>query len=393
MSQLVTMPESFANGRQPEDRISKKRPKILIVDDRPENLVAIETVLRHLDIELIKANSGNEALKATLHHHFALALLDIQMPGMDGYELAGILREEEKTCRLPFIFISAVYTDNFDVFKGYEKGAFSFITKPFQPEILINKVKFFIEKHLQEIALYELNESLALKNSDLEQINGELESFSYSISHDLMVPLRALNAYSKMLEEGYGHLLQDIEAKRLLYGIQTNAQKMGTLIEDLLEFSRLGRQDIKKAEVNMADMVEGILQELSLSMPHKAHIIVGAILPAQADRSLIQQVWMNLLTNAIKYSARKENPQIEIASLCGEEEVTYFVKDNGAGFNMNYAHKLFGVFQRLHSPKDFDGTGIGLAIAQRIVDKHKGKIWAEGEMDKGATFYFSLPIK
>src|ERR1044072_6061462 len=144
------------------------KPKILIVDDKSENLVALETVLRDLDIELVKASNGNDALKATLRHDFALALLDIQMPDMDGYELAGILREEDKTARLPFIFISAVYTDNLNVFKGYEKGAFSFITKPFQPEILINKVKFFIEKHQQEVALYELNKNLESKNSALE---------------------------------------------------------------------------------------------------------------------------------------------------------------------------------------------------------------------------------
>src|ERR1035437_3675929 len=139
------------------------KPKILIVDDKPENLFALRTTLKSLDIELIEATSGNEALKATLHHDFALALLDIQMPEMDGYELAGILREEEKTAHLPFIFISAVYTDNLNIFKGYEKGAFSFIAKPFQPEVLINKVKFFIDEHQEVIALFQLNEELERK--------------------------------------------------------------------------------------------------------------------------------------------------------------------------------------------------------------------------------------
>src|ERR1017187_3912683 len=143
-----------------------RKPKILIVDDKPENLFALRKVLKDLDIELIEATSGNDALKATLVHDFALALLDIQMPEMDGYELAGILREEEKTAHLPFIFISAVYTDNLNVFKGYEKGAFSFITKPFQPEILINKVKFFMKIHQQELALSRLNEDLKNTNAN-----------------------------------------------------------------------------------------------------------------------------------------------------------------------------------------------------------------------------------
>src|ERR1700749_4733270 len=154
----------------------ENKPKILLVDDRVENLIALETVLQDMDVELVKAMNGNEALKQTLYHDFALALLDIQMPEMDGYELASILREEEKTARLPFIFISAVYTDNLNVFKGYEKGAFSFITKPFQPEILINKVQFFIDKHQQEISLHKLNESLVSKNAELENVNRELEA-------------------------------------------------------------------------------------------------------------------------------------------------------------------------------------------------------------------------
>src|SRR5680860_65848 len=154
------------------------KPKLLIVDDRPENLVALKTVLKDVHIELVEATNGNDALKATLHHDFALALLDVQMPEMDGYELAGILREEEKTANLPFIFISAVYTDNLNVFKGYKKGAFSFITKPFQPEILINKVKFFIDKYQQEIALFELNEELERKVKQISDYKYALDESS-----------------------------------------------------------------------------------------------------------------------------------------------------------------------------------------------------------------------
>jgi signal transduction histidine kinase len=359
------------------------RPKILIVDDKPENLVALERVLRDLDIDLIKATSGNEALKATLHHNFALALLDIQMPEMDGYELAGILREEEKTHHLPFIFISAVYTDNLNVFKGYEKGAFSFITKPFQAEILVNKVRFFIEKHQQEIELYN-------KNFELQAMNEELESFSYSVSHDLRAPLRALSAYSKMLEEDFSPELND-EGKRLVGKIQENAQKMGGLVDDLLAFSKLGRKELQKTEVDIMAMIGFILREIGHSFPHKAAVEVKQLLPAFADHSLIHQVWFNLISNAIKYSAKKEHPQVEIGFTENDGQVTYYVKDNGAGFNMKYVNKIFGVFQRLHNPKEFEGTGIGLAIVQRIINKHGGKVWCEAEVDAGATFYFNLP--
>jgi two-component system sensor histidine kinase/response regulator len=359
------------------------KPKILIVDDKPENLVALEVVLKDMDVELIRANNGNEALKATLHHDFALALLDIQMPEMDGYELAGILREEEKTNHLPFIFISAVYTDNLNVFKGYEKGAFSFITKPFQPEILINKVKFFVEKHQQEITLMQ-------KNKELEYVNKELESFSYSVSHDLRAPLRALDGYSKILGEDYNNVLDD-EGKRLLGNIQYNAKKMGALVDDLLTFSRLGKNEIKKSQTNMNEMVEFVLNEIKSSTQHKASLKINSLFSANADHVLLQQVWVNLISNAIKYSQKKENSYVEIGSAKSETEITYYIKDNGAGFSMDYVDKLFGVFQRLHSEKEFEGTGIGLAIVQRIIIKHGGRVWAEAKLNEGATFYFTLP--
>ena len=306
------------------------------------------------------------------------------MPEMDGYELAGILREEKKTHNLPFIFISAVYTDNLNVFKGYEKGAFSFITKPFQAEILINKVRFFMEKHYQEIELHK-------KNLELQAINEELESFSYSISHDLRAPLRALSAYSKMLEEDFFRVLDD-EGKRLITNIQYNAKKMGSLVDDLLAFSKLGRKDIRKSRVDMSQMVDLIFHELSQTTPNRAKIEIREMAPVFADQALIYQVWVNLISNAIKYSGKKEKPVIEISSVANNDGyITYYVKDNGAGFNMKYVNKLFGVFQRLHTSSDFEGTGIGLAIVQRIIHKHNGKVWCEAEEGKGATFYFSLP--
>jgi two-component system, sensor histidine kinase and response regulator len=362
------------------------KPKILIVDDKPENLVALRTVLKDLDIDLVEAASGNEALKKTLHQDFALALLDIQMPEMDGYELASILREEEKTAHLPFIFISAVYTDNLNVFKGYEKGAFSFITKPFQPEILINKVKFFVEKHQQEIELFQLYKSLEKKNEELEYSNKELESFSYSVSHDLRAPLRALLGYSEILSEDYNATL-DEEGRELIGKIRKGGLRMERLIEDLLLFSKMGKRELSMTEVNMKQLVEKVVEDFPGTT---AKITISPLPSVSGDSSLLQQVWVNLVSNAIKYSSGKPEPRIEISATTEGNMVTYAVKDNGAGFNMKYADKLFGVFQRLHG-KEFEGTGIGLATAQRIIKKHGGKIWAEAKENEGATFFFSLP--
>lgn len=358
------------------------KPKILIVDDKPENLKALRKVLKDLDIELVEATSGNDALKATLRHDFVLALLDIQMPEMDGYELAGILREAEKTEHLPFIFISAVYTDNLNVFKGYEKGAFSFITKPFQPEILINKVKFFIDKHQQEIALFNLNE-------ELKNINKELEAFSYSVSHDLRAPLRAVNGYAQMLKEDYSSKLDD-EGKRIIESINYYAERMGTLIDDLLAFSKLGRKEVGKTEIDMNELTQAVLFDLNKSIVNRAEIKIGKLHKVTADYSLLHQVMFNLISNAVKYSSKKENPVVEIVSEENNGEITFSVKDNGAGFDMRYVDKLFGVFQRLHKTDEFEGTGVGLAIVQRIIAKHRGKVWAEGKVNEGAVFNFSL---
>ena len=242
-----------------------------------------------------------------------------------------------------------------------------------------------------EVRIQQLNDDLLKNVQQLEATNKELESFSYSVSHDLRAPLRGLNGYSKMLEEDYGEVL-DNEGKRLLGNIQHNAIKMGVLIDDLLEFSRLGRKDLQKTEMNMNDLVKDALNEINASTSHHATIKVQNLCPAVADASLLRQVWINLISNAIKYSGKKEAPQVEIgSSQCGSE-VVYHVKDNGAGFNMKYAEKLFGVFQRLHNRRDFEGTGIGLAIVQRIVAKHGGKVWADAKENEGATFYFSLPL-
>jgi light-regulated signal transduction histidine kinase (bacteriophytochrome) len=223
-------------------------------------------------------------------------------------------------------------------------------------------------------------------------VNKELESFSYSVSHDLRAPVRALVGFSKMLEESYNDTLDD-EAKRMLGVIHKNAIKMGSLIDDLLEFSKMGRQEVRKSAINIADVVKGVISDINDTNHYPAKVLVNELLPAYADRALITQVWINLISNAFKYSAKKENPFIEIGSHRDAEYIVYYVKDNGAGFNMDYAEKLFGVFQRLHKATDFEGTGVGLAIVHRIINRHGGRVWAEAKVNEGATFFFTLPAE
>ncbi|HNK29687.1 MAG TPA: ATP-binding protein, partial [Ferruginibacter sp.] len=237
-------------------------------------------------------------------------------------------------------------------------------------------------------------EEIMILNEELEkrvrERTEEMESFSYSVSHDLRAPLRAINGYANILEEDYNDRL-DEEGKRLLKEVQQNARKMGVLIDDLLAFSRLGRKEIERSTIDMNRLAKQAIKETELASPHHASIKLWPLLPAKGDPALLQNVLNNLVSNAIKYSGKNEKPFIEIRSKRGNGELIYSVKDNGVGFDMQYEGKLFGVFQRLHSADEFPGTGVGLAMAKRIISKHKGRIWAQGKLNEGATFYFSLP--
>jgi PAS domain S-box-containing protein len=603
---------------------------ILIVDDKPANIMALEGLLVEKDRTILSATNGNDALKTILNKEIDLIILDVQMPDMDGFEVAQILKSNKRTKDIPIIFASAEKKEHKSMMKGFEEGAVDYLFKPLDPQVAKAKVasllkiqlqkKELIEKnsslekaallinnsadiigiidsrtfrieeinkaftnilgykaeearettvlfflsdedrsHVKELArkekeqfsfetrvyckdrsikwlqwkvvakndkwfvnarditeiklgekiknylsivvkqsndaiyihdyegkiiswnegaeeIYSYSEKEATKmkiwniipeymlpqievmvqkimqgekihdietkritkhgkiidvlfsasvivdpNSDqksivinerditqqkiaaeeikhlnldlhnnvlqLEAMNNDLESFSYSVSHDLRAPLRALAGYSKMLEEDYAQAL-DEEAKRLISNIQSNTSRMGMLIDDLLEFSRLGRKPLNKIQVNVKEQIEQILRE----MDHTAVIEIKELFSVEADPTLLHQVWINLVSNAIKYSSKVEKPTIEIGARKEAREITYYIKDNGAGFDMKYADKLFGVFQRLHKAKEFEGTGVGLAIVNKIITKHGGKIWAEAKVNEGACFYFTMPV-
>lgn len=228
------------------------------------------------------------------------------------------------------------------------------------------------------------------KAQQLEDANRELEAFSYSISHDLRAPLRAILGYSQIMEEDYGHELNP-EGRRQLTAIMANAQKMSKLINDLLEFSRSGRKELSKIRLDPGKVAQSAFAQLTETKQFKGEIIFHEMPQIKADRSLLTQVYVNLIGNAIKYSSKKGHPRIEVGVESVEGERIFYVKDNGAGFNMKYYDGLFEVFRRLHREKDFDGTGVGLAIVKRIIQRHGGTIWARGRVNEGATFYFTIP--
>lgn len=613
--------------------MAKKRTNILIVDDKKANIFAIEQMLARPGRNFLSATSGKEALKLVLNEDISLIILDVQMPEMDGFEVAQIIKSNNRTRDIPVIFASAEKRERSFMVKGFEEGAIDYLYKPLDKEITEAKVSVLLKLHLQKKELQEKNKALEryallinnsadiiciinprtlkfeevndavetllgyspeevretsllfylpaearptvqqlskelkdnlsfetqlyskqrairwfhwniihrnglwfanarditaareveeIKNylaavvkqsheaiylhdtegriiswnsgaekiygfgeqealnmkiwnivpehlmgeaqgvvksilegrdiqsletkritrsgkmidvsfsasvitdsannlksvaitenditdqkkaraeirqlnaelkinvAQLESTNRELESFSYSVSHDLRAPLRAINGYASIIREEFGGQL-DAELLRLLNVIGNNAKKMGVLIDDLLAFSKLGRKEVIKTTINVNAMVKQIVADLKENASQRVSWKIHKLPDMQGDYTLIYQCFVNLIGNAVKYSSKKAAPRIEVGAAVTADDITYFVKDNGAGFNMEYSYRLFSVFQRLHTDDEFEGTGVGLAIAQRVISKHGGQIRAEGEVDKGAAFYFSVP--
>ncbi len=242
------------------------------------------------------------------------------------------------------------------------------------------------EKNIQK-----LDKALKARAYQLEAANKELDSFSYSVSHDLRTPLRAINGYTSIFEESYLHQMDD-EARRVMNIVVNNTRKMGQLIDDLLAFSRLNRKELVRTTMSMNKLVNDVAADFKYAERNRHIEFVIENLPdIQGDMNMLKQVWVNLISNAVKYSAGTDRTIIRIGSYKESDEVIYTIADNGVGFDMLFYDKLFGVFQRLHNTDEFDGTGVGLAIVQRIINKHKGKIWANAVVNAGATFYFSIP--
>ena len=361
---------------------------ILLVDDRPENLLALQTILEHPEYNLVKARSGPEALRCLLQEEeFAVVVLDVKMDGMDGFQTAAFLRERDKTRHTPIIFLTAYVGDTKRVLEGYSLGAVDYLFKPPEPAILRAKVAVFVE-------LFKQRHDLRRQTAALTATNEELESFCYTVSHDLRAPLRHVVGFVQMLHQDCASTLDD-PARHYLSAIAKATSKMSVLIDDLLSFSRMMRAELHRAQVNMNELVTETLQDLTPdTQGRRIDWKIGPLPEVAGDRSLLKQVWVNLLSNAAKYTQRRDHATVEVrCEKTWDGELEFSVHDNGAGFDMKYVDKLFGVFQRLHQEQDYEGTGIGLANVRRIVHRHGGRTWAEGKVNDGATFYFTLPAK
>jgi DNA-binding response OmpR family regulator len=390
--------------------------KILAVDDSMTYLDQLTSMLRGEGYDVIPARSGEQALEMLGAQPVDCILLDRLMPGLDGTETCRRIKASAATRDIPLIMLTAM-EDREAMIEGLSTGADDYVLKSSEDEVLKARVRAQlrrkqIEDESRRIRMQLLRteleaaearaarelaetkaalvEELERKNRDLAAVNSELEAFSYSVSHDLRAPLRSIDGFSQALLEDYAERL-DAQGKRFLNSVRESAQQMAQLIDDLLALSRVTRQELHRSSVDLSALARRIVERLRAEPPaRETEIVIAEGLTAVGDGRLLEVALANLLGNAWKFSGRRERARIEFGQQPDSGHGIFFVRDNGAGFDMTYAEKLFGVFQRLHTTAEFDGTGVGLAIVQRVVHRHGGRIWAEAAPDRGATFYFTL---
>jgi len=408
---------------------------ILIVDDTYENLYSLKTLLQLNLYEVDTATSGEEALKKVLKNEYVLVILDVQMPGMDGYEVAEAITGYSKTKNIPIIFLSAVNIDKRFIKKGYESGGVDYVTKPFDPDLLLLKVKTFYRLYEQnrqlniiqatlraeiefrkkaEQALQESNQFLEEKvqertkellqiNKELELSNTELQQYASLASHDLQEPLRKIITFIRILEERF--LPDNEEAIMYIQKVIASSERMRTLINDLLNYSKLSvSSDFNNSNLNA--ILANTISDLELPIKEKnAKIIVDELPRIESIPGQIRQIFQNILSNALKFSRAGVTPEIRIsghkvhaksidaAPDKNGDYVRISIEDNGIGFNEIYLDKIFTIFQRLHGKGEYEGTGIGLAIVKKIVEKHNGILTAKSKEGIGTSFILILPVK
>jgi signal transduction histidine kinase len=412
-------------------QISLGKGYIMAVEDSMVQAKKLKNFFDSNNINNVFYTNADEAIEALRVNLPLLVISDIVMPGMDGYEFCSMIKNDPLLKDIPVILLTSL-SDPLDIIKGLQAGADNFITKPYEEQYLLSRIHYLLANRdlrnsgsaemVMEIVFrgdkYKINSEkkqildlllsvyeaaverndqlistqreLQASNESLVAANQELDAFSATVSHDLRSPLNIVAGYTQVLQEGYADVL-DEEANEYLERILTSAFSMSKLIDDLLQFSRSGRTEIKAEPVDLSEIAHHVVTMINEQKrePVALFNIENGLL-AHADPDLMHVVLTNLLSNARKYSGKVSDPEISFGMTESGREHVYFIRDNGAGFDMSKAEKLFTPFQRLHSSNEFTGTGIGLATVRRIIEKHGGRIWAESEPGKGATFYFSL---
>ncbi|PYV33529.1 MAG: hypothetical protein DMG09_22225 [Acidobacteria bacterium] len=400
-----TVPVGPFNGLSLVDSTaSAEKVNILLVDDQPGKLLAHESVLAELGQNIVKAANGREALQCLLRQDFAVILLDVNMPDMDGFETAELIRWRPRFEKTPIIFLTAYNTTDLDRLKGYSLGAVDYLFLPVIPEVLKAKVTVFVELARQKRLIQRQAENLALHNQeqtrqlemiqklneDLQEANRELEAFSYTVSHDLRAPLRALKGYTDILLEDYGPKLE-ATAKEYLSNLERAVVRMDALTRDLLSYSRIVRQQIELEPV----CVDAVCREVTamnpaLQPPNTEMVVPPDLLPVRAHPTLLGQCLANLLDNAAKFVAPGVTPRIHIRTEPRGDRVRIWVEDNGVGIDPAHHQKIFGIFERVGNLKTNQGTGIGLAIVARAAQRMGGICGVESSVGNGSRFWIEL---
>lgn len=410
--------------------LNYKRPKILVVDDREDNLFSIETILEKDDYTVVKASSGRAALKILLaHQDFTLILMDVQMPDMNGFETASLIYQREKLKHIPIIFITAHNQGEEKMYEGYKMGGVDFIYKPINPELLRYKVSVFVElyqktqqlvnheqkllaanknleneieeRRLSEEKIRLLNQQLMFNNQQLKNTIEELDRFAYVASHDLQEPLRKILVFSDKVLTKYKHVI-DEEINRNLEKIVKASERMQSLINDLLRFSRHTSTSEDFSLIHLDDLMADVMTDMEIEIErYEATVHVDALPDIWGIPSQMRQLFQNLVSNAIKFRKKDVAPKVRVYAerkvLSNTADNTrelcrLIVEDNGIGFDPKFVNEIFVVFKRLHSYHEYEGSGVGLSICKKIVERHNGFITAESKIDSGSRFIIDLPM-
>jgi signal transduction histidine kinase len=375
--------------------VSEDINRLLVVDDEAAQVEALCRTLEDEGYSVAGFTGTGAALAALRAGSFDIVLTDLTMPGMDGIAFLSAAREIDPG------LAGIVMTGHGSIATAVEAmkaGALDYILKPFDLRVILRvlaRTQAMLRLRRENAALLERlsvrTVELETANRELQVANRELEAFSGSVSHDLRAPLRTIDGLLQVVQEDFGADIPPA-ARRHLEAVSGQAARMSELIEDLLRLSRLGREPLRKQSVDMSGLVQEVVGDLrGAEGTRRLDIRIDVLPAAQADPSLLRQVWVNLIANALKFTRRRDSALIEIGGVARAGQKQYSVRDNGAGFDPRRAERLFGIFQRLHPAQEFEGTGVGLSIARRIIERHGGSIWAEGEPDRGAVFHFTLP--
>lgn len=365
------------------------KPNVLIVDDVPANLVALEALLADFDCEVVCASGGNEALRQLLKREYAIVLLDVQMPGMDGYEVASLVRQNPAIHDLPIIFLTATHSSEENMLKGYDTGAIDFLLKPINAQVLRAKVSGFLELYLSRRKLADEIAAHKKTMSELEMANEALLHFTNAASHDLRAPLRTIAGFLGALAEDAGPSL-DAQSRDYVDRSIKASLRMAALLDSLLSYARL-RRPVMAEQLDCNVLVAQVKSDLAAALTQAgAELRVGPLPNIRGDQDRIYQLFLNLVGNALKFQRPEVRPVVEVSAEAQDGEWRFCVADNGIGIAPEHCRTIFEAFQRLHNQSRYEGSGLGLAICEQIVEQHGGRIWVESVPNEGCRFLFTL---